>query len=305
MINSYVAVDLETTGLDPKTDKIIEIGAVKVKDGMVTAEFSTLVNPRRLLETRITELTGIKDEMLRDAPDIQAVMKNMVDFCQGLPVLGHHIMFDYSFLKKAAVNEGLSFEKAGIDTLTLCRKFMPEEEKKNLAAACKYYGVEMKEAHRALSDAYAAHELYQVMLNRYGTGHEAEHGERLGAGSKAGHETSYKAGHDTSRKTGHETSRMAGHDTSRKTGHEMESVTATGDISGADRKGRAVFDAKTLVYKVKKEQPATKRQKEGLRELIKYHKIDITVQIDYLSRSEVSRMTDKIISQYGRITAKR
>lgn len=235
MMNSYVAVDLETTGLNPKTDKITEIGAVKVIDGQVTEEYSTLVNPRRLLDEQITELTGIDDGMLGGAPGIEDVIGQVTEFCQGLPLLGHHILFDYSFLKRAAVNHGLAFEKSGVDTLALCRKFMPGEERKNLGAACAYYQVEPRTAHRALADAYAAHELYQALILRHGEGEPG------------------------------------------------------------------AFVEKTLIYKVKKEQPASKRQKEGLRELLKYHRIDVTVQIDHLSKNEISRMTDKIISQYGRI----
>lgn len=235
MMNSYVAVDLETTGLNPKTDKITEIGAVKVIDGQVTEEYSTLVNPRRLLDEQITELTGIDDGMLREAPGIEDVIRQVTEFCQELPLLGHHILFDYSFLKRAAVNHGLAFEKSGVDTLALCRKFMPEEERKNLGAACAYYQVETRTAHRALADAYAAHGLYQALVLRHGEGEPG------------------------------------------------------------------AFVEKTLIYKVKKEQPASKRQKEGLRELLKYHRIDVTVQIDHLSKNEISRMTDKIISQYGRI----
>lgn len=235
MMNSYVAVDLETTGLNPKTDKITEIGAVKVVDGQVTAQLHTLVDPRRLLEEDIIQLTGISDEMLENAPGIEEVIGKVVDFCDGFPLLGHRIMFDYSFLKRAAINVGLGFEKEGIDTLTLCRKFMPEGEKKNLGAACRYFHIEMGTAHRALSDAQAASGLYQELLKQYG------------------------------------------------------------------KDKPEVFEPKSFIYKVKKEQPATKRQKEGLRELLKYHRIDITVQIDHLSRNEVSRMTDKIISKYGRI----
>lgn len=236
MIRSYVAIDIETTGLDPKEDKITEIGAVKVVEGQVTAEYATLVNPRRMMEDRIVELTGINDAMVCEAPGIEEVIEAVVRFCGGLPLLGHHIIFDYSFLKRAAVNCGLSFEKQGVDTLTLCRQFMPEKEPKNLGAACGYYGIRNTSAHRAMSDAYAAHKLYETLLLRYG---------------------------------------------------EVQ----------PER-----FAEKTLIYKVKKEQPASKRQKEGLRELIKYHRIDVTVQIDHLSKNEVSRMTDKIISQYGRIS---
>lgn len=232
---TYVAIDLETTGLNPRIDKIMEIGAVKVIDGQVKEEFHTLVHPRRQLEPEIITLTGISDEMLDGAPGIEDVIGKTVEFCDGFPILGHRIIFDYSFLKQAAVNAGLSFEKEGMDTLKLCRKFMPEAERKNLTAACCYFHIDSGDAHRALADAYAASNLYRELQKRYGS-------------------------------------------------EQPEA-----------------FESKSLIYKVKKEQPATKRQKEGLRELIKYHRIDITVQIDHLSRNEVSRMTDKIISQYGRI----
>lgn len=235
MINSYVAIDLETTGLNSKTDKIIEIGAVKVLDGMVTEEISFLIQPGRLLEEKTVSLTGIDSAMLENAPFIGDVIGTIVDFCRDFPLLGHHIIFDYSFLKQAAVNQGLVFEKSGIDTLPLCRKFMPEDERKTLCSACGYFQVKNREAHRALSDAYAAHELFAALASHFG-------------------ETFPEA-----------------------------------------------FVQKTLIYKAKKEQMATKRQKEGLHELIKYHKIDVTVQTDQLSRNEISRMTDKIILKYGRI----
>ena len=141
----------------------------------------------------------------------------------------------YSFVKRAAVNQGLAFEKNGIDTLTLCRRFMPAEESKRLGAACAFYGLAQESAHRALGDALDAHRLYQKLVKKHG----AEAPE--------------------------------------------------------------AFAAKPLIYKVKREQPASKKQKEDLRYLLKYHKIDLPVQIDYLSRNEISRITDQIISRYGRI----
>lgn len=234
-MDTYIAVDLETTGLDPKRDKIIEIGAVKVVNGQITEEYSSLVNPHRDLEKRIIELTGIENEALLNAPDIERLMESFVDFCSGFSLLGHHVIFDYSFLKRAAVNQKLAFEKEGIDTLMLCRKFMPETKKKNLAAAAAYYGVPPERAHRALSDAKMSHYLYRAMKAKHFSDDEL------------------------------------------------------------------AFSGKPLIYKVKKEQPATKKQKEGLRYLIKYHKINLSVQIDYLTRNEVSRITDKIILKYGRI----
>ena len=234
--DSYVAVDLETTGLDPKKERIIEIGAVRVEMGEITARFSTFVNPRMELEPRIVDLTGIEDSMLSGAPEIGEIIGRVLEFCGEFPLLGHHVIFDYSFLKRAAINAGCSFDRAGIDTLKLARRFMPEEEKKNLAAACAYFGVKQETAHRALSDAISAHLLYQTMRKL----------------------------------------------------HFQEAPEA--------------FAAKPLIYKVKKEQPASKMQKEVLRELVKYHRINLSVQIDSLSRNEVSRITDKIISQYGRMT---
>lgn len=89
--------------------------------------------------------------MTAGAPDIGDVIGRVVELCRDLPLLGHHIIFDYSFLKRAAVNKGLVFEKSGIDTLTLCRRFMPEEEKKNLENASRYYGIKQTDAHRALA----------------------------------------------------------------------------------------------------------------------------------------------------------
>ena len=234
--DSYVAIDIETTGLQPKTDKIIEIGAWKVIDGTIKDSYHSMVNPYLQLPERIMELTGITDELICGAPDIRTVIHEATAFCEGLPLLGHHVIFDYSFLKKAAVNEGLEFEHRGIDTLKLCRRFMPEGEKKNLDQACIFFGVERAGAHRALGDAGDAHHLYRKLREQYA------------------------------------------------------------------RNDPGAFLPEPLIYKVKREQPPTKKQKEHLRDLVKYHRIDLTVQIDYLSRNEISRLTDKIISQYGRLS---
>lgn len=233
--NSYIAIDLETTGLNPKTERIIEIGAVKVQEGAVIDRYSTFVSPERKLDERIEKLTGICDADLKDAPILDEVLPKLLSFCGEMPLLGHHIIFDYSFLKRAAVNRRYEFERDGIDTLKICRYFMPEEEKKNLAAACRYFSVDSGESHRAFSDALAAHLLYQELRKRY-------------------------------------------------------FLTMP-----------EVFSAKQLIYKVKREQPASKKQKEVLRELLKYHRITLSAQIDSLSRNEISRITDKIISQHGRI----
>ena len=232
--DSYVALDLETTGLSFKKEKIIEIGALKVQGGKVTDRFHSLVDPRRALSQEIVRLTGLTDGQLAGQPGIEAVIGELVDFCEELPLLGHRIQFDYSFLKKAAVDQKIVWERDGIDTLFLCRVFMPKEEKKNLGDACGFFQIETGGSHRALADAEAAHRLYQVLKARYG---------------------------------------------------------------GAEP-GR--FTAKKLICKVKREQPATKRQKQRLQELLKCHRIETSVQIDYLTRNEASRLTDVILAQRGR-----
>lgn len=166
MINSYVCIDLETTGLNPKTDKIIEIGAVKVVNGQVTDTFSTYVNPGRKLEERIVELTGILQAQVDEAPEMTQVMPELITFLENYPLLGHRILFDYSFLKKAAVNQKFSFEKQGIDTLRIARCFLPQLEKRSLEFLCKYYEIP-HHAHRALADAEATVALYHRLAQDF------------------------------------------------------------------------------------------------------------------------------------------
>lgn len=159
MVKDYICVDVEATGTNPKLEKIIEIGAVKVINGQVTDTFQTLINPGRLLDSRIVELTGITDEMLSNAPLIREVLSKFYLFCENLPLLGQNLIFDYSFLKRAMVNEGLSFERKGVDTLRIARTYLPELESRKLESLCKYFNIKHT-AHRALGDADATHQLY-------------------------------------------------------------------------------------------------------------------------------------------------
>lgn len=159
MTDSYTALDLETTGLNPKRDRIIEIGAVKVRDGKITDTFQSFVNPGRLLQENVRELTGIDDDMVKGAPEEAEIIEPLLAFIGGDILLGHKILFDYSFLKRIAVNNRLVFEKEGLDTLRLARKFLPELKSRRLEYLCEYYGIEHT-AHRAVGDARAASGLY-------------------------------------------------------------------------------------------------------------------------------------------------
>lgn len=164
--DTYVCIDLETTGLNPKTDRIIEIGAVKVEKGKETEVFETFVNPGRSLEERITELTGIRNEDLNEAPPIEDVMPKLLEFAGEHVLLGHSVLFDFSFIKKAAVNQKMTFERTGIDTLKLARKYLPELESRSLGYLCEYYGIPHK-AHRALEDAKATVQLYENLAKQF------------------------------------------------------------------------------------------------------------------------------------------
>lgn len=166
IVDTYISIDLETTGLHPKQDKIIEIGALKVIDGRITETFSTFVNPARALDERIVQLTGIRDEQLQSAPYIEDILPRVMDFLGDLPLLGHSILFDYSFLKKAAVDKKLSFEKNAIDTLKIARKYLTDLEHRSLDYLCQYYQIEHR-AHRALEDARATHFLYHKLAELF------------------------------------------------------------------------------------------------------------------------------------------
>ena len=161
MIDSYIAVDVETTGLEVRQEKITELALVRVEGDTVTDCFSTLINPGRPISEMVSSLTGITDAMVKDAPAVEEVIGDALDFAGDLPLLGHNLLFDYRFIKKAAVNSGLAFERQGIDTLHLCRLFMGTEQKKNLTDACAFYQIPQPQAHRALADAQSAHLLFQ------------------------------------------------------------------------------------------------------------------------------------------------
>lgn len=166
MTDSFVCIDLETTGLDPKRDKIIEIGAVKVERGEITGEWETFVNPERKLEERIVELTGIRDEQLAEAEKIANILPELFDFLEDKALLGHCVLFDFSFLKKAAVNERMTFERTGIDTLKIARKYLKDLESRSLESLCRHYGISHN-AHRALEDARATVRLYQKLSEEF------------------------------------------------------------------------------------------------------------------------------------------
>ncbi|MCD8110400.1 MAG: 3'-5' exonuclease [Clostridiales bacterium] len=167
-MDSFVAVDLEMTGLKVKSDRILEIGAVKAENGRMEETFQIFVNPHRSLDETIIRLTGITDEMVSSAPDPEEAIGTFLSFAGDLPLLGHNLMFDYSFLKQAAVNCGYLFERKGVDTLKIARKVLEEPESKSLDSLCAFFHIQRDRCHRAFDDAEAACRLFFLLKERYG-----------------------------------------------------------------------------------------------------------------------------------------
>src|SRR5512143_216046 len=155
-MTEVVAIDIETTGLDPERDAIIEIGAVKFKGNRIEAEWSSLVNPRRHVPEFITSLTGIDDAMLRQAPSFREVAPALESFLGSSALLGHNVRFDLGFLQR-----GVPLSRnTVIDTYQLAAVLLPSAGRYNLGALGKELGVLLPATHRALDDARVTHAIY-------------------------------------------------------------------------------------------------------------------------------------------------
>lgn len=153
MAKRYAFLDLETTGLNPEYDEIIEIGAVIIENGSVIERFQTLVKPVKKLPSVITRITGITDEMLADAPDITEVSNSLLEFLGEFPVGGHNISFDIAFLKN---NVNRHFANPLIDTWEIAQVVLPRAGSYRLEAIRTLLGIEDSVSHRALEDAVSA-----------------------------------------------------------------------------------------------------------------------------------------------------
>lgn len=159
---TIVVFDIETTGLDPATDQIIELGAVKIENGNIIEKFSTFVKPTKKLSYEVINLTGITDEMLEDAPPIDLVIKDFYEFSKGCVLCGHNIIgFDIKFIRREGENVGLVFDNEIIDTMNEARVSRLKISRFNLGTVVKALGLTLEGAHRAWNDAFAT---AQVLL---------------------------------------------------------------------------------------------------------------------------------------------
>lgn len=156
-MTSIIALDLETTGLDPKKDAVIEIGALRFDGQRVEDEWTTLINPNRHIPEFITGLTGINDEMVRQAPSIRDVLDELAAFIGDAPILGHNIQFDLSFFKKY----NLFTLNDRVDTYEMAAALLPSASRYNLGALGQALNIPLPATHRALEDARVTRGVYQ------------------------------------------------------------------------------------------------------------------------------------------------
>jgi len=157
--NDVVVFDIETTGLDPLNCEIIEIGAVKIKGGRIAETFETLIKPKVSIPDEIVELTGITDDMVKDAPNIKQVLPDFYKFCYGTTIMAYNIDFDYRFINIAGIKQCYNFDMRQIDAMYLARAFIPGLKNFKLGTVCKKLGVSLENAHRAVHDATATAEV--------------------------------------------------------------------------------------------------------------------------------------------------
>ncbi len=156
----YVVFDLETTGFSPIKDKIIEIGAVKVEQGKITDRFSTFVNPRVPIPFQITQLTSITDQMVMDAPDIETVLPEFLEFIGDAVLVAHNASFDVGFIEQNCRYQDIVPDFTSVDTVAMARILLPTLSKFKLNVVANALHISLENHHRAVDDAEAAAEIF-------------------------------------------------------------------------------------------------------------------------------------------------
>ena len=155
--------DIETTGLDVMNNGITEIGAVKIINGKITEQFTTLVKPDYRISEENTAITGITEEMVKDAPKISAVIPDFMKFIEDAVLVAHNSDFDMKFIKKYAGAEDYEVKNKVLDSLELSRSNLPQLRKHDLHTVADYFGIVFHH-HRAMSDAYATAEAFIELM---------------------------------------------------------------------------------------------------------------------------------------------
>ena len=165
---SYVVLDIETTGFSADLDEIIELSAIKVQENKIIKEFSQLINPQRQVSSYITNLTGISEQMLTKAPIITDVLLDFKNFISDNIIMGHNVTFDIGFINnKLQKHFNSSIDNDYIDTLTIARKFLPNLKSKKLGQIASYFNLNTDGMHRGLKDCVVTNMCYQKFLQMH------------------------------------------------------------------------------------------------------------------------------------------
>ena len=166
LVDDYVVFDLETTGFDPKTSKIIEIGALKYKNNELIEEFSVLINPKCSIPDVITAITGIDDELVSNAIFIEEALPKFIAFIEDLPLVAHNSSFDLSFIEENINNLHLPMiTNKNIDTVYLARKYIKGVFNHKLETLKNYFHLTYS-SHRSIEDCLTTNHVYQYCKNK-------------------------------------------------------------------------------------------------------------------------------------------
>ncbi len=160
----FVVFDLETTGFSALVDKVIEIGAVKIRNGEIVDRFSTFVNPKVPISFRIENLTGISDQMVMGSKTIEEILPEFLEFCEGCVMVAHNAEFDMSFIINNAERQGLEFSPSYIDTVLLSQFLIPALHNYKLDTLTKHLNVVLESHHRAVDDAEATAHIFLKLI---------------------------------------------------------------------------------------------------------------------------------------------
>ena len=167
-VDNYVLVDIETTGLSPRTDEIIEIGAIKVKENKIIDTYNTLIKIDRNLNPFITKLTGITDKMLETGKERDKALEEFVDFTGNEIIMGHNVNFDINFIYDKCLSY-LDYYLSNdfVDTMRIAKHILPDIQNYKLGTLANYFGVDYRSAHRGLKDVEITYEVYNKLKDCY------------------------------------------------------------------------------------------------------------------------------------------
>ena len=166
ILSDYIVFDIETTGLDSSYDEIIEIGAIKVHNNKIVSKFNSLIKPKNKIDEYITRLTGITNEMVKDAPTIEEILPDFMNYINNSILIGHNVNFDINFIYDNLYRNGLDvLTNDFIDTMRIARKLLPELPHHRLIDLAKYFKIDETNNHRALKDCEITMNVYEQLKN--------------------------------------------------------------------------------------------------------------------------------------------